>query len=85
MRYTFNVGMGMLPRHIYEHRTTYAHNELDFRLIRVCLLARVGQFADRLAHAWKATPQLLHHAYKPIYQDSVEVMVELLAGDEFTQ
>jgi hypothetical protein len=76
--YTFNVGMGMLPRHIYEHRTTYAHVELDLRLIRVCLLARVGQFAV----VWRTHGkplQLLHHGAANL-PGQCQVMVELSTG-----
>lgn len=58
--YTFNVGMGMLTRYAYEQRAIYAHMELDRRLTRVCLLARVGQFA--VVFRTSGNPvQLLHH------------------------
>lgn len=58
--YTFNVGMGMLPCHIYECRAVSSYTELDSWLIRVCLLVGVGRFAV----VWRThgkPVQLLHH------------------------
>jgi lipopolysaccharide transport system ATP-binding protein len=58
--YTFNVGMGALSRPDYEQRAALAHPEFDARLVRVCLLPGLGQFAVTLRRGG-APVQLLHH------------------------
>jgi lipopolysaccharide transport system ATP-binding protein len=63
--YTFNIGFGALYLHDYEHRSEYGHADLDAKLIRVCLLASVGQFAIRL-RAHGEPVQLTHHGIADI-------------------
>jgi lipopolysaccharide transport system ATP-binding protein len=58
--YTFSLGLGMLTEHDYQMRGTFAHAELDSKMVRLCILPGVGQFAITFRRAGKPV-QLLHH------------------------
>lgn len=58
--YTFTVGIAMLRRKDYEMRGACPHVELDSKLVRLCLLPGVGQFAVAFRRSG-APVQLLHH------------------------
>jgi lipopolysaccharide transport system ATP-binding protein len=58
--YTFTVGMGALTRHDYGMRGVYSHRELHAKLIRLCVLPGVGQFAVAFRRTGEPV-QLLHH------------------------
>jgi lipopolysaccharide transport system ATP-binding protein len=76
--YTFNIGIGVLPGHIYERRAELSHVEVYSWLIRVCLLVGVGQFAVGWRTSGKPV-QLLHHGVANL-PGQCQVSVELPHG-----
>ncbi len=58
--YTFEFGLGMLDRSVYEQRRRLTHSELDAKLIRLCLVPLAGQFAVVFRRQADHV-QLLHH------------------------
>ncbi len=50
----------MLTRQDYAKRGSWSHRELHTKLIRLCVLPRVGQFAVTFRRVGKPV-QLLHH------------------------
>jgi lipopolysaccharide transport system ATP-binding protein len=58
--YTFTIGLATISRHDYEHRSSYSYESLAAKLVRLCHLPIVGQFAVVLRRHGKPV-QLLHH------------------------
>jgi lipopolysaccharide transport system ATP-binding protein len=58
--YTVEVGLAALSRHDYDRCGTFSHAELDAKIVRICHLAPVGEFAVIFRDQWDQM-QLLHH------------------------
>jgi len=58
--YTFTVGLGMLAQRDYEMADRFPHVELHSKIVRLCVVPKVGQFCIIFRRAGKPV-QLLHH------------------------
>ena len=58
--YTFNLGMGSMTQEDYNLRHRFLHEDLDARLIRVCILPSVARFAVIFRKTGDPVP-LMHH------------------------
>lgn len=58
--YTFTPGLAMISRYDYEHKSLYSYNDLNIKIVRLCHLPVVGNFAVVFRKGGKPV-QLLHH------------------------
>jgi ABC-type polysaccharide/polyol phosphate transport system ATPase subunit len=58
--YTFEIGLAAISREDYAYRSLYSHTDLHAKIIRLCHLSAVGQFAVTFRR--QAMPvHLMHH------------------------
>ena len=81
--YTFEVGMAMMNRAIYEQRRQLSHAEISAAVVWLCAVPAAGQFAVVFRRP-AGEVQLLHHGAANLPGD-IQVSTVAIVPEEMTR
>ena len=81
--YTFEVGLAMMNRAVYEQRRQLSHTDMSSALVWLCAVPAAGQFAVILRRP-AGEVQLLHHGAANLPGD-IQVSAVAIVPEEMTR